>query len=156
MTFEEVKEFSAIYHHKFMVLKYLNIFIQDLIKRSEEHDNSKFSEDEFLDVIAAGEDLRKCEFGTPEYKQVCEKWKFAFSKHHKKNRHHPEFFQNGIEGMTLIDLLEMLADWKSASLRTDRGGIGDIKKSIKVGAERYNIPPALIKILENTAEMYKM
>jgi hypothetical protein len=145
---------SEIYHHKFTVLKIINPIIQDLIKRSEEHDNSKLTEDEFPDIIASSEELKKFPYGSPEYDEVRKKWQSGFEKHSKKNRHHIDHFENGIEGMTLVDLIELLADWKSATLRSPHPT--NIWNAIRIGAEKYNIPPALIKILENTAKEYKM
>lgn len=54
---------------------------------------------------------------------------------------------NGIEDMTLLDLVEMLCDWKAASERHDDG---NIRKSIEVNAERFNMTPQLRRIFENT------
>lgn len=154
MTDKEIKEFSSIYHHKFIVLRFLNTIIQDLIKRGEEHDNSKFTEDEFPELVAAIDELRQFPYGSPEYEKVRKKWWRGFEKHYKKNRHHPEHFECGIEGMTLVDLIELLVDWKAATLRSTHPT--NITNSIKIGTEKYNIPPVLVKILENTAKEYKM
>ncbi len=154
MTENEIKEFASIYHHKFVVLQYMNNIIQDLMLRAEQHDQSKFSEEEFPGLVAAIDDIRRYPYGTPEYNQMREKHAATFVVHYKKNRHHPEFFANGIEDMTLMDIVEMLCDWKSASMRQESQG--SINKSIEIGAEKYNIPPVLIKILANTAKACKM
>jgi hypothetical protein len=55
----------------------------------------------------------------------------------------------GINGMTLIDLIEMLCDWKAAGLRH---ADGDIFRSIEINKERFGISEQLTQILENTAE----
>ena len=52
-----------------------------------------------------------------------------------------------INGMTLFDLIEMLCDWVAAGQRHDDG---DIKKSLEINQERFNISPQLQQILENT------
>jgi formylmethanofuran dehydrogenase subunit E len=58
------------------------------------------------------------------------------------------------QDMTMIDLIEMLADWKAASERHDDG---DIQESMKKNKKRFNIPPALMQILQNTlTAMLKM
>jgi hypothetical protein len=50
--------------------------------------------------------------------------------HDAHNRHHPEFFgEDGVDGMTLVDVIEMLADWKAASERHDDG---DLAKSLEI------------------------
>jgi len=41
----------------------------------------------------------------------------ALEHHYALYRHHPEHFQNGIDDMNLIDLVEMFADWKASSER---------------------------------------
>lgn len=53
----------------------------------------------------------------------------------------------GVEGMTLIDLIEMLCDWKAAS---ERHKDGDIMRSIEINAKRFSISDQLKTILQNT------
>ena len=50
--------------------------------------------------------------------------------------------------MTLIDLIEMLADWKAA---TERHDDGSLERSFKINKERFEIDIQLLQILENTA-----
>jgi hypothetical protein len=154
MTLEQAKEFSAIYHHKFLVLQYMNQFIQDLVKRAEEHDNSKFSEEEFPGLVAAMDEIKQFPYGTPEYEAMRLKHQKTFMAHYRKNRHHPEHHSKGIEDMTLTDVVEMFCDWKAASMRA--GNQGSMEGSIRIGAEKYNLHPVLVKILENTAKVYKL
>jgi hypothetical protein len=48
--------------------------------------------------------------------------------HYAHNRHHPEFFgEDGVDGMSLVDVIEMLADWKAA---TEHHDDGDLAKSL--------------------------
>lgn len=53
--------------------------------------------------------------------------------------------------MNLVDILEMLADWRAA---TERNQNGNIRKSIEINAEKYGISPQLRRILENTVRDY--
>lgn len=154
MTENEIKEFASIYHHKFVVLQFMNNIIQDLMLRAEQHDQSKFSEEEFPGLVAAIDDVRRYPYGTPGYEEMRVKHAKIFQAHYAKNRHHPEHFANGIEDMDLIDLIEMLCDWKSASMRQESQGT--IEKSIQIGAEKYNLSPQLVKILINTVRNHKM
>lgn len=57
----------------------------------------------------------------------------------------------GIEGMTLIDLIEMLCDWKAAS---ERHADGDVIKSIEINTGRFQIGDHLRMILLNTAKEF--
>jgi hypothetical protein len=154
MTLEEAKFFGTIYHHKFIVLQFMNVIIHELIRRAEEHDQSKFGDDEFLGYLAVLDDIRKYPYGTPEHEEMRKKHAKVFETHYVKNRHHPEYHKNGIEDMTLIDLVELLIDWKAASMRQENGG--NITNSIEVAKTKYNIHPQLVKILENTAKECKM
>ena len=57
--------------------------------------------------------------------------------------------------MNLVDLLEMLCDWKSATMNHPEKP-GDLSKSIQILGERYNISPQLAKVLYNTAHDFEM
>lgn len=54
----------------------------------------------------------------------------------------------GIEGMNLLDVLEMLCDWKAA---TERHTDGSIARSFDINRERFGITPQLEAVLKNTA-----
>lgn len=54
---------------------------------------------------------------------------------------------SGILGMSLLDLIEMLCDWKAATLRHDDG---DIRKSIEINQKRFGYSDELKTIFLNT------
>jgi len=73
-------------------------------------------------------------------------------KHHQENNsHHQEAHEEGIDGMNLIDIVEMLCDWKAATLRTKNG---DIQKSLEIQKERFGISDQLYNILKNTSLLF--
>ena len=76
-----------------------------------------------------------------------ERVKPAIEHHYANNRHHPEHWPNGIDDMTLLDLVEMLVDWKAATVRNKNG---NIRKSVEHNSKRFNMSPQLTKIFENT------
>lgn len=53
----------------------------------------------------------------------------------------------GILGMSLLDLTEMLCDWKAATMRHNDG---DIRKSIEINQKRFGYSDELKQILLNT------
>ena len=55
--------------------------------------------------------------------------------------------------MNLIDLLEMICDWKASS---ERHADGDIFKSIEINQKRFGYSDDLKNILMNTATFLKM
>jgi hypothetical protein len=114
------------------------------------HDASKLSAGEKPIFDEMTPKLKGCTFGSDEYKGFLKEMGVALEHHYNANSHHPEHFKkNGIEGMTLVDLMEMLADWKAAS---ERHADGDIKKSLEINEKRFNIPESLMQILWNTVK----
>lgn len=139
------------YKHVKLVRNFINIFIKDLVDRAQNHDNSKFESPEVEVFGENTEQLSLCEYGSPEYQECLKRVRPAIEHHYSKNRHHTEFHKNGINDMNLIDLVEMLSDWKAA---TERNKNGNIRKSLDINAEKYNIHPQLKQILENTIKEY--
>lgn len=142
---------AETHKHVRTVQKYLNLFITDLIHRGEVHDNSKFEEPELSIFAENTHKLSLTEYGSPEYKQLLVEVKPAIDHHYANNRHHTEHFPNGIEGMTLVDLLELLADWKAATMRNKNG---NIRTSIDFNSQKYKMTPQLKQIFENTVREY--
>ncbi len=67
--------------------------------------------------------------------------------HYANNSHHPQHWSNGIDGMSLLDVFEMLCDWTAASMRHDDGSI---IKSLEKNKKRFKISDQLYDILQNT------
>ena len=122
--------------------------ISDLLDRTIKHDVSKTEtpEKEIYDKYTPM--LRGLEYGSKKYYDILKEMKVGIDHHYSLNRHHPEFFVDGIDGMNLIDLLEMICDWKAAGERHEKS---NIIKSIEINAERFNMSPQLKQILQNTA-----
>lgn len=129
----------------------LNIFIRDLLDRAEVHDASKFEEPELSSFAENTHRLGSVEYGSKEYEEMRKELAPAIENHYAKNRHHTEHWPNGINDMTLMDVLEMLCDWKASTARNKNG---NIRNSIEVNSKRYKINPQLRKILENTVREY--
>lgn len=137
--------------HIHRVRELLFLMIRELDDRARNHDQSKLESPEKEIFGEYTPELAKVEYGSDEYKALLEKVKPAIEHHYANNRHHTEYHKNGINDMTLIDLVEMLVDWKAA---TERLKNGNIRKSIEINAQRYNIDPQLTKIFENTVREY--
>lgn len=121
----------------------------DLLElRAMTHDESKLKspEKEIFDEMTPK--LKDSTYGSEEYKGFLASMKPALDHHYAHNSHHPEHYPNGIDGMTLLDLLEMLCDWKAAG---ERHADGSIERSLRVNKDRFKIGDQLQGILENTA-----
>lgn len=57
--------------------------------------------------------------------------------------------RSSINNMNLVDLVEMLCDWKAAS---ERHNDGNINKSIETNCKRFGLSPQLANIFYNTVE----
>ena len=121
-----------------------------LATEAAEHDKSKLEEPEKSIYDEYTPLLRGVEYGTDEYKEILSKMKVGIDHHYKVNTHHPEYFVDGINGMSLINIIVMLVDWKAAGERHVEKPV-DIFRSIDINAERFKIEPQLVLILKNTA-----
>ena len=121
-----------------------------LLERGSRHDASKLEQPEKSTFDAVGNRLPVITYGGAEYGQSLSELKVALDHHYLHNSHHPEHYQNGIDGMSLFDLMEMLMDWKAASERHP-GGM-KIGRSIEISSQRFSVDEQLKKILVNTAK----
>lgn len=131
------------------VRNYISTVIRELSYRAEQHDQSKLQEPELTLFNDYTPKLRDTPYGSEEYKKYMKEMKIAIDHHNQTNRHHPEHFANQIQDMNLIDLLEVLCDWKAATLRHNTG---DIYKSLEMNADRFNYGPELKQIMKNTID----
>lgn len=134
--------------HIVKVMNLLEEVVDELHLRAKYHDKSKLASpevevfDEFTDRLADSE------YGSDEYNANLEAMKPALDHHYVANRHHPQHWINGIRGMSLIDLIEMLADWKAATLRNKNGNLAE---SIIQNAERFEYDDHMVNLLLETA-----
>jgi hypothetical protein len=119
-----------------------------LLDRVTQHDRSKLEPPEKPVYDEYVPKLQASEFGSDEYNELRDRMGEGLAHHYAHNRHHPEFFSDGVAGMTLVDLVELLADWKAATER--RGGNG-FRHSLEVCQARFGITDQLTAILRNKA-----
>lgn len=121
----------------------------NLFARALVHDKSKLEspEKEAFDVLTPR--LKGLAYGSEEYRASLRELKPALDHHYAHNSHHPEHFENGVVGMTLFDLVEMLMDWKAAS---ERHATGDIRQSVEHNTGRFGLSDQLASILRNTVD----
>jgi len=141
---------------KFMTMRHIETVrngltevVKELLDRAIDHDQTKLEEPEVGYYDQATPKLRGITYGSPEYKAIMKEIKPAIDHHQGNNRHHPEYFKNGVKEMNLVDLIEMIVDWKAASMRH---GDGDIMKSIKMNKERFGYSDELEQIFLNTVK----
>lgn len=98
--------------HIARVQHYMRRFAVALLERAEMHDRSKLAEPEAsaFALANAGEFLKGTTYGSDEYKERIKTHLGPALAHHyhaEGNGHHPEHYENGINQMDLLDLVEM-------------------------------------------------
>lgn len=89
-----------------------------LIQRAYKHDNSKFQGIEWTFLENDNEFL-----------------KLAVQQHQQSNDHHPEYFSEGVRGMSESQLAEMVCDWYARSMEIGT----DLRKWVaEVATQKYN------------------
>ncbi len=125
----------------------LNEVVNNLILRAADHDYTKLVEPEKSIFDAMTPKLAGCTYGSDEYKGYLEKMGEALTHHYACTKHHPESFEDGIKGMSLLDLVEMIVDWKAATLRHNDG---NIMRSVEINQIRFGYSDELKQIFLNT------
>jgi hypothetical protein len=127
-------------------------FSQALLQRAIVHDDSKLKSPEIEVFTEYTPMLKNTTYLSEEYKGFLKNMEEALHHHYKQNSHHPEHYSEGILGMNLLDIVEMLCDWKASSMRHENG---DINKSIVINKERFNMDDVLTKLFQNTIKDMK-
>ena len=118
--------------------------------RAVNHDKSKLENPKERDgYISMHIELIDVDYGTPEYKKITDKYKYAIDLHYKANSHHPEHYQNGYEDMSIEDKIEMVCDW-CAAIKV-RDGIATWEKNLEFNKKRFNIPDDEFEKIMNLA-----
>jgi hypothetical protein len=122
--------------------------IAALQARITQHDLSKLEEPEKSIFDEYTPKLKDSTYGSEEYWGYLKEMQVALDHHYANNRHHPEHFANGVNGMTLIDVVEMFCDWKAA---TERHEDGDLERSLEIQRKRFMLSNQFVDVLRNTA-----
>lgn len=119
----------------------------DLLRRAHEHDASKVDGEERALFDEITPELRRHEYGTPEYKAAAKKARAHVTN--PANDHHPECHADGIHGMHIGQVLEMCCDWIAASRRNPNG---DVLRSLDLNAERFGYGAEMAGLIRRTVE----
>ena len=147
---ETIDSRIATHQHIGDVQKLMIKVIGMLHQRLLDHDKTKLHppEVELFDEFTPK--LKGCTYLSPEYKEFLAQLKPALDHHYAHSPHHPEHYPDGIRGMSLIDLLEMICDWYCAARRHNDG---NILVSIQKNQDRFKFSDELKQILINTAKL---
>ena len=139
---------------------FIELVIDNLQQRIVDHDMSKLVEPELSAFDDATPKLANLEFGSEEYKQSLKELGPALQHHFQHNDHHPEHYDNGVDDMSLMALMEMVCDWRAASERVkqrtdDPDKMSSFESGLEFNFERFSIGPQLASIIRSTIKELK-
>jgi hypothetical protein len=152
LTLEEQATNFQTMQHIARVQHFLHAIAIELLRRAELHDQSKLASPEVESFTEHTAALKALDYGSPEYNEQLKKLGPALVHHYAKNRHHTEHWPNGINDMNIVDVVEMLCDWKAA---TERHDSGNLRQSIEHNAGRYHIDHQLTQIFKNSIDLFE-
>ena len=132
------------------VRKFIKVVTDKLTQRGIDHDRLKCESPELELFTEFTPKLAKSTYGSEEYNTFLKGLSPALQHHYANYRHHPEHFDKGINDMNLIDMVEMICDWKAATLRHNDG---NLLKSVEINAKRFGMDDQLKQIFINTAKI---
>lgn len=133
------------------VQRRIDVVVDDLTARALAHDQSKLGAPELAVFDEWTPKLKATTYPSPEYTAALEGMGEGLRHHYQANDHHPEHHPNGVQDMHLGQIIEMLADWKAATLRHKDGNLA---RSIHENAGRFGYGPELEGLLLRTAAAY--
>lgn len=138
---------SETLEHKRLVAEYMQRIASELFRRAAVHDNSKFEPEEADVFDRVTPKLKTLVYGTDEYKESLKELGPALQHHYESNTHHPEHYEDGVNDMSLLDVVEMVCDWMAAVKRMKDG---NILTSLDINKKRFNISDQLFDVICET------
>jgi hypothetical protein len=144
---KEIEVLTDILQHVSEVRENMELFSSALRRRAIAHDRSKLGAFEFDAFVSTRADFKKANYGTPEYQACMKAIKPAVDHHYANFQHHTGHHGRGVNDMTLVDLLEMICDWKAAARRSPDN---TFTETLDYAFQKYGIGGQLQLILLNT------
>lgn len=138
------------------VSHFVTLAVHNLLARAGRHDESKLVSPEVEAFDIATPKLAGLVYGSDEYKQSLDDLGPALQHHYEANDHHPQHFENGVRGMSLMAVIEMLCDWRAASERVkqrtdDPEKVKTFEAGLAFNQERFGYSDELAEVILNTA-----
>lgn len=147
---QAIKTIQDVNSHRLSVQRKIYFLISKLEERAFAHDLSKLQSPEISWLIEMDKEPRY-KYGSDEYFEKMKRWQKFFDHHYKMNRHHPDHFWNGVNGMSLVDLIEYLCDIISYF---DELHVQEAIDTIDKQKDRFRLSEQLADVLKNTLLEY--
>lgn len=132
----ETATLSRVIRHVWLVRAGLRRITRLLEERGDLHDESKLSNAEFPGFARMSSAAARHPYGSPEYRASLDAERPTIERHQGRNRHHPEHYLDPAREMGLLDLIEMVADWRAAWEVYDETNGRTWEDSLAVNRER--------------------
>lgn len=142
--------------HARRVGDFLALAAAEIVKRAAKHDHSKVCAPEKVVFDEMTPRLASLDYGSQEYLDSVKALGPALDHHFRENDHHPEHYADGVNGMSLLSMLEMLCDWRAASERVkqrldDPEKVRTFEAGLAYNQERFGYSDEIAGLLLNTA-----
>jgi len=150
-TGDDAEAKTGIQNHQLRVEELMRVVIEELKERALTHDDSKLDDEEsetYLKIIPKmyGDD-KVTDEQRAKMKIAAQP---AIEHHYSVNAHHPEYHEAGVDSMTLVDIIEMVCDWKAASERSGN----NLMDNMENNQARFRLTGQLRNIIENTIKTF--
>ena len=124
----------------------LSTVARELISRGRHHDNSTLGSPELEIYHRHFNEYRMYKFGDPRRDEVMNHMAEAIGHHFQYNDHHPEHFDNGINDMNLIQLMQFTAAIMSWSEQEQV----DIFELLPIIRDKCGMSDQVYQLIQNT------
>ena len=139
--------------HRESVARNIFVLVNALQDRAVTHDRSKLLPPEKATFDAFPRDAVP-PVGTTAYEKQREALGAALAHHYAVNRHHPEFHANGLNDMTLVDIIEMYCDWMARIQQRQPKNPDAASDSFTYCQQRFGVSEQLHQVFLNTFDTY--
>jgi len=124
----------------------IHLITDELLIRASTHDASKLQSPEKEMFEEFRPKLDSLDIKSEEYKEMLAQMGQTLKHHYLLNPHHPECHNNGIRGMTLVDVVEMVCDWHAAANKNNQ------EVDMEWACQRFGIQKEemLYSVIQNT------
>lgn len=141
LTLEERATNYETMQHIARVQQHLTAFVQEILSRAMQHDQSKLRRPEVEAFTKHTAALAETTYGSPEYLAAKAAMAPAIAHHYANNRHHPEFFRKNEEWRWVVGFdghyeVSDFGDVRSVDREVERSGpTGSLRKNGKLLAQ---------------------
>jgi hypothetical protein len=152
---DEFKAILEMLEHRIEVQAKLQQISTELQYRAVRHDVSKYTFDEFEGFVDLKIVARTYPYGSPEYETTLKGP--ALGLHFAANSHHPEHYENGFDGMSFMDIIELVCDWKATNEVRSRKKLTEItwEESLVKAQERFKFDDKYLWLIKLIAKELK-